>query len=192
MSLLAGEVHAWCEQQLPAEWLAPAPPEVAIDNEEILVVVVLEPADSSEQGSSEQGSSEPADSSEQEAAALARVAAFRELTREARVALARAGERRFGRKISWGARCGGVLVSFTALSVPVMTRLRLAERAVLDTLIDAGIARSRSEALAWCVRLVGENESTWIAELRSAFEAVAEVRDCGPRSRRGTDLPSAT
>lgn len=168
MSPPAGEIEAWCRAELPADWMALGPPEVAFDHEEILVVVLLE--------------SPPAP--EQEAVALARVATFRELTREARIALARAGEHRFGRKLSWGARCGPALVAFTAVSVPVMTRLRMAERAVLDTLIDAGVARSRSEALAWCVRLVGENESTWITELKDAFEAVAQVRDCGPRSRR--------
>ena len=53
--------------------------------------------------------------------------------------------RRFGRKVSWGARTGDVVVVFTTASVPVMTRLRLPERRVLDTLIDAGVARSRSE-----------------------------------------------
>ena len=61
-----------------------------------------------------------------------------------------------------------------------MTRLRMAEREVLDTLIDAGIARSRSEALAWCVRLVGRNQEEWIGQLREAMEQVAKVRAEGP------------
>jgi hypothetical protein len=65
-----------------------------------------------------------------------------------------------------------------------MTRLRMPERRVLDTLIDAGVARSRSEALAWCVRLVGENEGEWIGRLRDAFEAVQAVRREGPAARR--------
>jgi hypothetical protein len=51
---------------------------------------------------------------------------------------------------------------------------------VLDTLVDAGVARSRSEALAWCVRLVGEHEDDWLAELRQAMSHVAEVRAKGP------------
>ena len=72
-----------------------------------------------------------------------------------RVAIADAAETMWGRKVSWGVRCGGHEVRFTTTAVPVMTRLRMEERAVLDTLIDAGVARSRSEALAWCVRLVG-------------------------------------
>ena len=53
-------------------------------------------------------------------------------------------------------------------------------RRVLDTLIDAGVARSRSEALAWCVRLVAQHEADWIAELRDAMSKVEEVRRRGP------------
>ena len=55
------------------------------------------------------------------------------------------------------------------------------ERAVLDTLVEAGVARSRSEALAWCVRLVGDNESAWIEKLRGVLGAVKEARGEGPR-----------
>ena len=86
----------------------------------------------------------------------------------------------WGRKVSWGARCGDVREVFTTQSVPVMSRLRMTERAVLDTLIDAGVARSRSEALAWCVRLVGRHQSDWIAELRDAVANVERVRATGP------------
>lgn len=55
---------------------------------------------------------------------------------------------------------------------------------MLDTLIAAGLARTRSEVLAWCVRLVGENEKEWLSDLRAAFAAVEEVRQRRPRSRR--------
>ena len=51
-----------------------------------------------------------------------------------------------------------------------MTRLHMRQRRVLDTLVDAGVARSRSEALAWCVELVGRNETEWIAKLRGALD----------------------
>ena len=54
------------------------------------------------------------------------------------------------------------------------------ERQVLDTLIEGGVARSRSEALAWCVRLVAQHEADWIAELREASESIREVRERGP------------
>ena len=69
---------------------------------------------------------------------------------------------------------------FTHVAAPVMTRLRQPERMVLDTLVDAGVARSRSHALAWCVRLVRQHEGDWLAELREAMHTVDEVRSKGP------------
>ena len=89
-------------------------------------------------------------------------------------------EQRFGRKVAWGAECGGTRAVFTSLSVPVMTRLRQPERRVLDTLVDAGVARSRSHALAWCVRLVGQHSDDWLTALRAAMEDVERVREQGP------------
>jgi hypothetical protein len=62
-----------------------------------------------------------------------------------------------------------------------MTRLRMPERRVLDTLVDAGVARSRSHALAWCVRLVSERQDEWLKDLRGALEQVEQVRAEGPR-----------
>ena len=61
-----------------------------------------------------------------------------------------------------------------------MTRLRQPERQVLDTLVEGGVARSRAEALAWCVRLVGEHEQEWIAALREALDKVRQTRQAGP------------
>ena len=87
---------------------------------------------------------------------------------------------RTGGKVAWGVRCGEVEEAFTQLGVPVMTRLRQPERLVLDTLIDAGVARSRSEALAWCVRLVGRHQADWITQLRDALAHVEQVRAAGP------------
>ena len=69
---------------------------------------------------------------------------------------------------------------FTTFSVPVMTRLRQPERLVLDTLVDAGVARSRSDALAWCVRLVGQHQDSWLDDLRAALHKVEQVRGEGP------------
>src|SRR5215211_725590 len=99
------------------------------------------------------------------------------------MAVAGATQERYGRSVAWGAACGDVRELFTTLSVPVMTRLRQPERQVLDTLVDAGVARSRSEALAWCVRLVGEHAEEWLGELREAMSAVDRLRAQGP------DLP---
>ena len=61
-----------------------------------------------------------------------------------------------------------------------MTRLRQADRQVLDTLVAAGVARSRSDALAWCVRLVGRNADEWLGKLREAMADVERVRAEGP------------
>ena len=94
--------------------------------------------------------------------------------------LADEAESRFGRKVAWGASCGETTQVFTNLSVPVMTRLRQSERQVLDTLVEAGVARSRSDALAWSVRLVGQHQREWIDELRQALVAVEAARAGGP------------
>jgi hypothetical protein len=129
---------------------------------------------------------EGADADQQATAESARISGFREDTRTQRMRIAEEAQSSFDRHVSWGASCGSTSYSFTTLSVPAMTRLGLAERQVLDTLIDAGIARSRSEALAWCVRLVGRNEEAWINELRSAFEQVERVRSGGPNATEGS------
>ena len=163
------ELSGWFAGRLPDK-LFTGPPTITADRDEILVVGNI---DEPEIG---------ADATEatRAAARSARIARFRGETRDARIRVARDAERLFGRKVSWGARCGGVEERFTTLGVPVMTRLRLEDRAVLDTLIDAGVARSRSEALAWCVRLVGQHQSDWIESLRGALTAVQKARAEGP------------
>ena len=154
--------------RLPEGWFA-GPPTVEADDDEILIIGTLDDSDVAAQGSDGQP-----------AARTDRVQRFREETREQRMRIAHEGERRFGRKVAWGVEIGGERTLFTTLSVPVMTRLRLPERQVLDTLVRAGVARSRSEALAWCVRLVGRHEAEWIRELREALVRVNELRRRGP------------
>jgi hypothetical protein len=124
----------------------------------------------------------PKDATEQTIAAAraARIEGFREDTRGHRIRIAQEAEHRFGRKVSWGARCGDVERLFTTLSVPAMTRLRMPERRVLDTLVDAGVARSRSHALAWCVAMVAERQDEWLRDLRDALTHVEKVRSEGP------------
>ncbi|MBV9099981.1 MAG: hypothetical protein JOZ46_05710 [Candidatus Dormibacteraeota bacterium] len=163
------EVSGWFAGRLPDNLYASAP-DISADRDEILVVgPIAEPEI-------------PADATEgtRTAARSARIARFRSETRDARIRVARDAERLFGRKVSWGARIGDVEELFTTLGVPVMTRLRMEDRRVLDTLIDAGVARSRSEALAWSVRLVGKHQSEWIASLRDALSNVEKVRATGP------------
>lgn len=167
----APEVSAWFLGRLPSDWFTGAP-EVLLDREEITVVGTL-PAPETPEGALD---------AERAAAAEGRIRRFREETRGRRIEIAREAEHKFRRKVSWGVTCADVTEMFTTLSVPVMTRLRQAERRVLDTLVDAGVARSRSDALAWCVRLTGENADAWLARLRSALRHVEEVRDQGPTS----------
>ena len=82
--------------------------------------------------------------------------------------VAREAEHRFDRKVAWGVTVGERTELFTHLAVPVMTRLRQPERLVLDTLVAANVARSRADALAWCVRLVGRHTDDWLSDLRSS------------------------
>ena len=42
------------------------------------------------------------------------------------------------------------------------------------------MARSLSDALALCVKLVGEHEGEWIGRLRDALGAVEAARKAGP------------
>ena len=154
------EIAAWFTKRMPDGWF-PKPPTVGVDREEILVVGTL---------ATPKG----------ETSHVAAAKRFREDTRDQRVAIAEDAEHRFGRKVSWGVEIDGERYLFTHIAVPVMTRLRFGERQVLDTLIDGGVARSRSEALAWCVRLVEQNQKEWIGELRDALEHVQRARAAGP------------
>ncbi|MET3985104.1 hypothetical protein [Streptomyces sp. PvR034] len=119
------------------------------------------------------------------------VRAFRERTREQRIEVAREAEELYQRKVAWGVEVEGERTLFTHLAVPVMTRLRQSERAVLDTLVAGGVARSRADALAWCVRLVGKNTDAWLADLRGSLEKVQQVRAQGPDQEESTKPDSA-
>ncbi len=161
-----GEVAGWFAGRLPDGWFT-GPADIAVDRDEITVVGTLPEPDA---GEGDAG-----------AARAGRISRFREETREQRMAIADAAQERYGRSVAWGAACGDVREVFTNASVPVMTRLRQPERLVLDTLVDAGVARSRSEALVWAVRLVGQHADAWLTELRDAMSSVEEVRARGPR-----------
>ncbi len=163
------EVTAWFIGRIPDDWFTRAPT-VTVDRDEIVVVGPLADVEL-------EGETTPAASS---AARLARITRFREETRNQRMRIADEAEHSFGRKVSWGASIGEKAAHFTTVSVPVMTRLRQNERTVLDTLVEAGVAKSRSDALAWCVKLVGANQAAWIEELRGALTHVEKVRAEGP------------
>jgi len=195
------EVQAWFVGRMPDGWFVEAP-SVRADREEIVVVGRLATPEISGAAAGEQAGpdtageaagetgDQPDDQADDQAAGRSadlaevacrsRIAAFREDTRELRMKIADEAEMLWDRKVSWGASCGSVDARFTSQSVAAMTRLRFDERAVLDTLIDAGVARSRSEALAWCVRLVERHQSEWITQLREAMAQVEQVRSDGP------------
>jgi hypothetical protein len=164
----ADDAAQWFTGRLPDDWFVGAPT-VTVDREEIIVTGELPPVQGAEQAA------------ESGAAAQGRIQRFREDTREARMTIAAEAEGRYGRKVAWGASIGETDVLFTHLAVPVMTRLRQDERRVLDTLVDAGVARSRSEALSWCVTLVGEHTDEWLAGLRDAMSEVDKLRAEGPQ-----------
>ncbi|HYV76517.1 MAG TPA: hypothetical protein VE979_00165 [Streptosporangiaceae bacterium] len=198
------QIRGWMTGRLPGDWFEGAP-EILIDREEITVIGHLpspgtsaaaagdgkgtqatgaafaKGADAAKRADAAKGAGERA-GAEAEAAAIGRSRRFREETRDERIEIAREAEHTFGRKLSWGVICDNYKVMFTTLSIPVMTRLRQSERRVLDTLVDAGVARSRSDALGWCVRLVGEHEDSWLSDLREALRHVEQVRAEGPHA----------
>jgi len=163
------ELQGWFAGRLPDGWFT-GPPAITVDREELLIVGTLPDVDL------------PKDTTDAAATAArrARIERFREETRGARMRIAEDVQKRLQKKVSWGAEAGDVRELFTTVSVPVMTRLRQQDRRVLDTLVDAGVARSRSEALAWCVRLVGRHQGDWIQQLRDALVHVEKVRAEGP------------
>jgi Arc/MetJ-type ribon-helix-helix transcriptional regulator len=146
---------------LPSDWFSGL--DVTVDREEIVVVGTLAGTDD-------------LDDSEAEG----RISRFRADTREIRMQIADEAQERYRRTVSWGAKAGAVSQLFTTISVPVMTRLKQPERRVLDTLVDAGVARSRSEALSRAVRLVGEHTQNWLSDLRAAMSEVEKLRSHGP------------
>ncbi|HET7761801.1 MAG TPA: hypothetical protein VFL46_05520 [Phycicoccus sp.] len=158
----ADDAAKWFAGRLPDGWFDGV--DVTVDREEITVIGTLAGVGADTESAEAEG----------------RISRFRAETREQRMAVADEAQARYGRTVSWGARVGDTTALFTHLAVPVMTRLRQPERVVLDTLVDAGVARSRSDALAWCVRLVGEHAESWLGELREAMSEVDKLRAKGP------------
>jgi hypothetical protein len=155
----AGDAGDWFRGRLPEDWFSEI--EVRTDREEITVLGTL--ADDAE-GAEAEG----------------RIGRFRAETKAERIEIALEAQARYQRKVSWGVRLGDTEALFTHVAAPVMTRLRQPERQVLDTLVDAGVARSRSDALAWSVRLVGEHADEWLGQLRDAMAEVDKLRGEGP------------
>jgi Arc/MetJ-type ribon-helix-helix transcriptional regulator len=164
--------RGWFTGRLPQDWQH-TPARITIDREEITVILDLPDVEWS-------GDDDTPSEADRAEARAGRARAFREDTRDLRMQIDQEAQRRFERKVSWGVSVGDRQELWTNVAAPVMTRLRQPQRQVLDTLVDSGVARSRSEALAWCVRLVGQHEEDWLAELRDAMTQVADVRSRGP------------
>ncbi len=163
-------IAGWFTGRLPDEWVRAGAPGVTVDREEITIVLHLPTPEMADDAPDEVRSETIA----------GRMAAFRDDTREQRMAIAREAEHRFERKVAWGVQIDDRRALFTHLAVPVMTRLRQPERMVLDTLIAGNVAKSRADALAWCVRLVGEHADEWLDRLREAMAEVDQLRATGP------------
>jgi hypothetical protein len=153
----ANDLRRWLEERLPPD-LCAAAPEVALYDDEVLVTLTPSEAPGDREGEREV------------------IARLREETRPVRMRLARELQRAVGRPVAWGMRVGGSEVLFSSRSAPVMTRLGRAERDVLDTLVAAGIAETRSAALAYVVRAFAEEHHQWLAEVREAIAEVEKVR----------------
>jgi len=160
------EIKGWLSGRMPKDWEVTVG-DLQMDPQEVLVTLRLKDVESPE--------------GDLEAARIGRIQQFREDTRDARITISQEAQRKYGRILSWGAECGEVRQMFTHLALPVMTRLRIAEREVLDALVASGIARSRAHALAWCVALVRQHEAEWLKELKQAMESVARVRSQAPK-----------
>ncbi|MBF6137107.1 hypothetical protein IU501_29440 [Nocardia otitidiscaviarum] len=192
----AADAPDWFAGRLPSDWFT-GPATLEIDRDEIVVIGELpippsdagtgSAADATDSDSTTEATDAPAASDTARPADVPRatrdglVARFRETTRPARMQIAAEAQHRYGRTVSWGVRVGDERIMFTHVAAPVMTRLRQPERKVLDTLVDAGVARSRSDALAWTVKLAGKHAEAWLAELRDAMRKVDELRAEGPR-----------
>ena len=170
MAAASSAIESWFTGRLPAEWTESHPPTIVTDRDEITVTIGIDAPTLGDDATD-------ADRAE---AVAGRIAGFRDDTRDRRMAIAREAEHRFERKVAWAVAVDDHVALFTHLAAPVMTRLRQPERIVLDTLVAANIARSRSDALAWCVRLVGRNTDAWLSELREAMQTVDDVRAQGP------------
>lgn len=186
------DVPDWFAGRLPSEWFT-GPPVIEVDRDEIVVIGEL-PIPRPEKPDTTNDPADPADAADAadddnaaptgevpRATKEGAIARFRESTRPARMQIANEAQHRYRRNVAWGVSVDGERILFTHLAVPVMTRLRQPERKVLDTLVDAGVARSRADALAWTVKLAGKHAEAWLEELREAMRKVDDLRSEGPQ-----------
>ncbi|GAB4210644.1 MAG: hypothetical protein OHK0022_44070 [Roseiflexaceae bacterium] len=166
------ELQRWLEERLPEE-LRAAPPEITLYDDELVVVL---------SGAGVVPAALPED--ERRTAEERRIGELREESRPLRMRLARDLQAATGRPVAWGMRVGTSEELFTSRTVPVMTRLGRAERELLDTLVAAGVAETRSAALGYVVRAFAAEHGEWLAEMRAAITQMHAVRARLKLSRR--------
>ncbi len=162
-SMQVAELQTQIQERLPEPFAAHAP-QIRVYNDEVVIVL---------QSDTEP---EPAEGTTPRDAELAMIARQRESTRPVRMQLADELQPLLRRSVAWGMRVGSSEMLFTTRSVPVMTRLGRAERELLDTLVAAGVAETRSSALAYIVRAFATEHAEWLADVREAIEQVQQVR----------------
>jgi hypothetical protein len=158
------EIQRWLQERLPAQLLA-GTPEVSVYDDEVVLLLPIAT-----------DSAEAAAGDDTREAGLRQIGRRREETRRLRIQIAQELQEIVGRPVAWGMRVGDTSALFTTRSAPVMTRLGRAERDVLDTLVAAGVADTRSSALAYTVRAFAAEHADWLAEVRTAIEQVDQVR----------------
>jgi len=159
------ELQSWLQERAPANLLA-GPPEITIYDDEAVIVLPLVTAELNDALTDE----------ELRAIERSLIAQRREETRPWRIKQARELQSKLGRSVAWGMRAGASETLFSTRSVPVMTRLGRTERDVLDTLVAAGVADTRSAALAYAVRAFAAEHTDWLDEVREAIAQVDQVR----------------
>jgi len=116
-------IQEWFDAHVDDEWGAEGI-EITADDDEILAVVSVATAEE-----------ELLDDDDKEIAIKRIARRFRSGTRQSRMSVAEEAQELFERKISWGIQAGEDTYLFTHVTAPAMTRLRIAERRVLDTLV---------------------------------------------------------
>ena len=173
MTTTTADIQSWFDSHIDESWGSEGVT-IKADDDEILAIVKVGTDDG-----------ELPESTDDKEIAIKRIArTFRKATRQSRMAVADSAQELFERKVSWGVQAGEDTYLFTHVTAPAMTRLRISEREVLDTLVNSGVATSRSEALSWCVKFVRDNEEEWLTNLRDAFKSVEQVRNDGPTGKK--------
>jgi hypothetical protein len=158
------ELTQWLLSQLPASVVG-SDPEITINADELLITLNLNTE-------TLMGKGEALKNAEH-----ALIEHQRSETRTLRIQLGRHLERTYGCAVSWGMRAGGTVQLFTTNTTAVMTRLSRTERQVLDTLIAANVANTRSAALGYIVRTFAIEHQEWLNQAQEAAKHMTNLRE---------------